>query len=88
MNNDVSKPTNIVSKCYLHLFNGGITFSVEDSEFGPFIEIFTSSFGNLNHSIKTYTDKESLKAISDVFLKAAEHEYRVEPYVHKVSINK
>lgn len=69
---------------YLHLFNGGVSFSVEDRGHGPSIVVEQSYFGNMNTSLTVHTDKESLKRLGEMFLQAANGEYSKE-YCHKVS---
>lgn len=73
------------NKVYLHISNSGVTFKVFDGEFGPEINIRTASFGNMVNTLVVYTNKKSLKAIGEMFLKASELEYK-EPYCHKASI--
>ena len=57
---------------YLHISNGGVTFKVCDSVYGPMIMINSSSFGMKLGELDIYTNKESLLALADLFQQAAD----------------
>ena len=48
---------------------------VSDGDFGPQIDIHSSALGNIQSSMKIYTDKKSLKALGEMFTKASQLEY-------------
>jgi hypothetical protein len=77
--------TEPVSSVYLHLSNGGVTFSVTD-EFGPTLVIKTASFGNLVHTFTAHTDHRSLIALRDMLNVAIEKTDYSEPYCHAVEL--
>ena len=68
----------------LHICNGGVTFSVEDTEFGPQITIESSNFGNNMITQNILTDRHSLLDLANMFLKAHQTVSDTE-YVHKAS---
>lgn len=63
----------IHGEIYLHVGNSGATFRVGDNEYGPVIEVFTSSHGNLRNTLEVMTDRESLVALGNMILEAAEN---------------
>ena len=60
---------------YLDIGNPGITFKVSNDKLGPSIEIYTSTFGNLQSKLKIYTSPHGLKLLGEMFIKASELEY-------------
>lgn len=82
MNNTSVSGTDLVGSVYLHVGNSGATFSVENSSYGPKVNISTNAFGNLDHHLGVYTNKEGLLALSELFKKAAEAEFTFPPYVY------
>jgi len=66
----------------VNIYNGGVTFQVlDEGEFGPSLEITSSSFGNMNHTFQIYLTPDSLHDLAEVFKKAAEHKFTGQ-YVH------
>jgi hypothetical protein len=78
-----------IGEVYCHVGNSGAHFSVIDDGFGPTILVTSSSFGNLQTSFKLLTDRESLRAIGEMFTKAADRteDYSAD-YCHKGAILK
>lgn len=62
----------ILGSTYLHLNNGGITFSICDEGHGPVIEVRSSHFGNIVHTLSVNTDMESIKQLCTMFYLAIE----------------
>lgn len=65
---------------YLHLNNGGVTFEVQD-HVGPTIIINSSSFGNIDHILRVFTNSDGLREIGEMFITASKHKFRQEEYV-------
>jgi hypothetical protein len=70
-----------ISEAYLHVSNGGISFRVTN-QYGPTLEIETSSFGNLNQKLVVHTTIAGLQDVYDMLGKALEHLDYSEPYCH------
>jgi len=62
-------------KTYLHIGNGGITFDFDsDIKKGVLvIKMHASHFGSKTNEIEIYTDRNSIKQLSDNILKFLEH---------------
>lgn len=75
----------VIESLYLHVSNSGATFSVVDLGYGPVVRIETSAFGNLAMSVDVITDTNALKALSEMFAKAAEHSGYSEDYCNKAT---
>ncbi|MBD3262630.1 MAG: hypothetical protein GF334_13335 [Candidatus Altiarchaeales archaeon] len=75
-----------LSSAYLHIGNSGVTFSVLDTEFGPCIEVSSSSFGNAQAKIRTYTDAKSLEALGTAIIAASKQKFKGEEYCNKATL--
>ena len=74
-------PRGTLGTVYLHISDSGITFQVDDDYYyGPTIRINSSVFGNNNVEQIIRTDKKSLVSLAELFIKAAGHDFRKEPY--------
>lgn len=67
--------SDLENKIYLHISNGGVSFEVVDSGNGPLIRVSASTFGHHVGGTEVFTTKDALKAIGEMFLRAAEKEY-------------
>jgi hypothetical protein len=57
---------------YLHISNSGVSFKIRnDPKWGATIEIDSSSFGNNKITQIIHTDKDSIKALAEMFAKAS-----------------
>jgi hypothetical protein len=65
---------------YLHIGNGGVSFRVSD-DLGPTIHITATHFGNVTHEMKLHVERSGLRALGEMFLRAAEEGEFSEPYV-------
>ena len=65
---------------YLHISNGGVTFKITESKFGPKINVRGGSFGMTLGELDIITNKESLKALAELFKEASEKAEDVEKY--------
>ncbi len=67
---------------YLHVSNGGISFSVSnETEEGPCITIRSSMFGNVAQTTTVFTTTEGLAALAEMFSAASKLPFN-EPYIH------
>jgi hypothetical protein len=81
----MSKIIKTLDSLYLHISNSGVTFKIQDRGYGPVIAILSSAFGNIVNEFHVTTDKEALKALGEMFTKAADLDYSEESCV-KASI--
>ena len=65
-------------KVYLHISNGGVTFSVGDSEYGPVIGISVTHFAHETNNMKIWVTKDGLRDLADLFVSACEQDYSPE----------
>lgn len=84
MSNGENMPNTVkkIGSVYLHISNSGVEFKVIDEGFGPTIVVESSALGNIQSSIKTFTDTYSLKQLGEMLIKASEQEYSKD-YIHK-----
>ncbi|MNC08167.1 hypothetical protein D3C81_610100 [compost metagenome] len=75
----------VTNYLYFHIGNGGVTFKVTN-EVGPTIDVSASHFGNVTNSMKLHVNKEGLKALGEMFIKASEQEFN-EPYCCFAKVN-
>ena len=78
----------IIDEVYLHISNGGVTFSIIDSEYGPKIQIHSSTFGNNDTTKDILVEKEALLRLSELFKKAYEYQDFADDYVHCAKLEK
>jgi hypothetical protein len=71
----MDKEVKVIGSEYLHLSNSGATFKIIDEGWGPTISISVGAFNGFDSEIKIKTNKQSLKVLSDLFLKASNEEY-------------
>lgn len=69
----------VIDYIYAHIGNGGVTFKVTNDN-GPTIEVEASHYGHITNSMKLHVNKETLKALGEMFLKASELESFDETY--------
>lgn len=61
---------------YLHVFNGGATISIEQSEYGAKITIKTSSVGNNITTQEITTNNNGILALKELFNKAGLFDFK------------
>lgn len=72
-----------VQHCYLHLGNGGVSFSVKDDpKFGPCIEVLSRHFGQQTSHLQLMTTPETLESLGKMFLEASQYSFRGKKYVY------
>jgi hypothetical protein len=69
---DKSAPV-VIDSVYCHIGNGGVTFSVEDTNFGPEVVIESAHFGNNMHTQRVMVEPRVLARLGEMFAKAARH---------------
>ncbi len=69
-----------ITSVYLHISNGGVTFSVIDEGQGPIIQISSAHFGNNTIVQKVHVTSEELRALENIFRYAADYEGYSKPY--------
>lgn len=74
------RPDEEVGSVYLHIDNGGVYFSVLDTGSGPAVQVSASHFGHPTAQTKVMLDRYGLKALAELFTRAAVHEYKDAPY--------
>lgn len=67
------------TEVYLHVCNGGVSISVEQDEHGAKLKISTGSYGNCTSTQEIITNNEGIKALSELFNKAAEQDFKINP---------
>lgn len=70
---EVSLP--VVAETYLHVHNGGTTFSVRRGQTGPVLEVLSHHFDATATKARVRTTRKSLKQLADMFAIAAAAEY-------------
>lgn len=70
----------VLSEVYLHINNGGITFGVIDTQFGPAIQVSAGHFGHLTNDMLIYVRPEDLKRLGTLFEGTSEYSFST-PYV-------
>lgn len=63
----------IVDGVYLHINNGGVTFSVTNED-GLALEIEAGHFGNTTNKMKLFVKKDSLRRLGEMLIDASERE--------------
>lgn len=63
---------------YLHVFNGGATIAIEQSEYGAKITIKTSSVGNNITTQEITTNNEGILALKNLFDKANLFDFKID----------
>lgn len=76
MSDDLVSP--VIDSVYLHVGNSGLNVTVMN-ERGPTLLFETSSFGNLNHTLKVFTTVNGLRELRDLLDKALNTEFS-DPY--------
>jgi hypothetical protein len=72
---------------YLHVGNSGISFSVVDEGFGPTIKIHSSTFGNVDQTIRVHANVESLQVLGEMFTAAAQYKNFNENYCNNAYVS-
>ncbi len=54
---------------------------------GPTVRVSSSYFGNMDLTFDIHTNRQSLKALGEMFLKAAEATYSEEEYCHVAKVD-
>ena len=65
---------------YFHINNGGVEFSVEDTDFGPTIVVKSTHMGANTNTQRISVDRDGLEAVAEVFEKAAKASFLGKPY--------
>ncbi len=73
--NKHKKETRVKGSVYLHVNNGGITFSVIDEGFGPTIYIDQNQFGAITTEQKVHTTTDALRSIGELFIEASKGDF-------------
>jgi len=75
----IDKESNIVQSKYFHINNGGVSFSIIDSDHGPSVHIILSTCGH-ESELSTYFSTIDLAEIGNMFIVASEHKFANETY--------
>lgn len=65
----------LIGGIYLHVSNGGITFSVIDEGFGPTIYIDQNQFGSIWTEQRVHTTTDALRSIGEMFIEASKEDF-------------
>lgn len=60
---------------YLHVCNGGATFSIEQTESGAELKIHTNSYGNCVNEFKLMMGNKGIEALYELLAKARKHDF-------------
>lgn len=72
----------VLSEVYLHIDNGGITFGVVDTKFGPAVQVSASHYGHLTNDMLIYIRPKDLKRLGALFEGASEYPFQPEYFCH------
>ena len=72
---------------YLHVSNGGISFSVVDEGYGPTVKIDSHTFGNIDQTIRVHANVESLQVLGEMFTAAAQYKDYNKNYCHNAYVS-
>lgn len=64
---------NVIDEVYCHIGNGGVTFAVEDTGYGPEVVVRSTHFGNNVCEKRVMVDPRVLARLRDLFDTAARH---------------
>ena len=70
-----------IDSMYFHVSNSGVTFTVQDSGYGPELQISSSAFGNLKLKYQVRLSPKGLKALGEMLVKSSEEDFS-ETYCH------
>lgn len=76
----------VIASAYLHISQGGVTISVNDTGYGPEIEIESSNYGNnvITQSVKV--SKGAFGFLAEMFTKAAAFDFQNEEYCNPARV--
>lgn len=75
------KMEKVIQKKYFSIGNGGIEFTIIDSNVGPEVDISFDSFGHTSE-LKTFFSSDDLKKIGEMFIEASNYKFTEETYCH------
>lgn len=64
-----------IETIHLDIGDGGATFTIADSGYGPEIRVRTSHYGNCVNELSIKTDAESLRILGEKFIEVSKKEF-------------